>query len=355
VITAGDVQGAAVEGVKKFISVGDVVLPEYPELKLHFPPILDVMDFVEREGFTRIHISTPGSVGLLGLLIARMMNIPAAGTYHTDIPQYVRSLTNDEFLEQAAWNYMIWFYSQMEEVMVPSAGTREQLVSRGLPLERMKPLPRWVDTEAYSPGKRNPSFWKSRGIGLGSVVLLYVGRVSREKGLEMLATAFKEFVDSGAALALAIIGDGPYREEMESSLTGYPVIFTGYLAGEQLQRGYASADLFVFPSATDTFGNVVLEAQASGLPVIVSDEGGPRELMIDGETGVVFRAGNRNDLVAAIRSMTSDPQLITLMGMSARQFTLNKAPDSNETYSTILHITTQQTVSEEDTPFLGAA
>jgi glycosyltransferase involved in cell wall biosynthesis/predicted metal-dependent phosphoesterase TrpH len=337
VVTAGDGGTDPVEGVQKFPSVGDFVLPEYPELKLNFPPILDVMDFIEREGFTRIHISTPGTVGLLGLLIARIMNIPVAGTYHTDIPQYVRSLTNDEFLEKAAWSYMIWFYSQMEEVMVPSVGTRKQLASRGLPEGRMKPLPRWVDTEDYSPEMRNPSFWKCRGLGMGRTVLLYVGRVSREKGLEMLAEVFKELVDNGASIALAIIGDGPYREEMETSLAGYPVLFTGYLAGEQLQRGYASADLFVFPSATDTFGNVVLEAQASGLPVIVSDEGGPRELMIDGETGVVFRANSKDGLASAISFLTSNPGHISRMGGNARRFTLTNAPDSNQTYSTIFH------------------
>jgi len=191
VITSGDKIEDAVDGVKKFLSVGDCVLPEYPELKLNFPPILDVMDFVEREGFTRIHVSTPGTVGLLGLLIGRLMDIPVAGTYHTDIPQYVRSLTNDEFLEKAAWSYMIWFYSQMEEVMVPSTGTRLQLQSRGLPPNRMKPLPRWVDTDAYSPGMRNSSFWRGRGVAPGRLVLLYVGRVSREKGLELLAVAFR--------------------------------------------------------------------------------------------------------------------------------------------------------------------
>ena len=342
VITAGADHDEVVEGVKKFPSVGDFVLPEYPELKLNFPPILDVMDYIEREGFTRIHVSTPGTVGLLGLLIARIMNIPVAGTYHTDIPQYVRSLTNDEFLEKAAWSYMIWFYSQMEDVMVPSVGTRKQLAARGLAPERMKPLPRWVDTEVYSPDMRNPSFWKSRGIGMGRTVLLYVGRVSREKGLEMLVDAFRELVDKGSSIALAVIGDGPYREEMQASLAAYPSLFTGYLAGEQLQHGYASADLFVFPSATDTFGNVVLEAQASGLPVIVSDEGGPRELMIDGETGVVFRAGSKNDLASAIRFLTSDPEQLSRMGDNARRFTLTNAPDNSQTYNTILHLDVQQ-------------
>jgi glycosyltransferase involved in cell wall biosynthesis len=249
---------------------------------------------------------------------------------------------------------MIWFYGQMEEVMVPSAGTREQLQSRGLPPERMKPLPRWVDMDTYTPEMRDPDFWKSRGLDGGRVVLLYVGRVSREKGLELLATAFRELVDAGMKIAMAVIGDGPYREEMEASLVKYPALFTGYLAGEELQRGYASADLFVFPSATDTFGNVVLEAQASGLPVIVSDEGGPRELMIDDETGVVFKAGSTSDLVAAIRLMILDPARISRMSHNARRFTLDKAPDSNQTYNTILHFDTLSSASGENPTFADA-
>jgi glycosyltransferase involved in cell wall biosynthesis len=343
-VITSDQEPLAMEGVVRFQSVGDFVLPEYPELKLNFPPILDVMDYIEREGFTRIHISTPGTVGLLGLLIARLMDIPVAGTYHTDIPQYVRSLTNDEFLEQAAWSYMIWFYNQMEEVLVPSVGTRDQLFSRGLPLEKMKPLPRWVDTELFNPDKRNPQFWSSRGLN-GSVKLLYVGRVSREKALDLLVDAFRELVDEGAELSLAIIGDGPYRAEMESQLNGYPALFTGYLAGDELQRGYASADIFVFPSATDTFGNVVLEAQASGLPVIVADEGGPRELMIEGETGLVVRAGSKLELVSSIRTMISNPVLTNRMGKKARLFTIDKAPERSETYSTILKADANQYIN----------
>jgi len=322
-------------GVVRFPAVGDFMLPEYPELRLNFPPILDVMDYIEREGFTRIHVSTPGSVGLLGLLIARLMDIPVAGTYHTDIPQYVRRLTDDEFLEQAAWNYMTWFYGQMEEVMVPSAGTRNQLIARGLPAERMKPLPRWVDTGLFSPQQRDPFFWRTRGLQ-GGPVLLYVGRVSREKSLDLLVAAFRHLVDGGADISLAIIGDGPYRSEMEAGLEGYPALFTGYLSGGELQAGYASADLFVFPSATDTFGNVVLEAQASGLAVIVSDQGGPRELMVDGETGLVFAAGSLPGLVGSIRSLIGDRAGLAEMGRSARRFTLSNAPESAATFTTIL-------------------
>jgi glycosyltransferase involved in cell wall biosynthesis len=335
VITAGDAAAPYPEGVKRFESVGDFVLPEYPELKLSFPPILDVMDYIEQGGFTRIHVSTPGTVGLLGLLISRVMDIPVAGTYHTDIPQYVRSLTNDEFLEQAAWSYMIWFYNQMEEVMVPSNGTRQQLMSRGLPEKKMKPLPRWVDTEQFTPVRRKQDFWTSRGIPEG-IRLLYVGRVSREKSLELLAETFSELIDSGFDASLVIVGDGPYRLDMETRMKGYPAFFTGYLAGEELQDGYASADLFVFPSATDTFGNVVLEAQSSGLPVIVSDAGGPKELMVDGETGMVFSAGSGADLAAAIRYFLNNRAILAEMGHNARRFTLHSAPAAGDVYSTIL-------------------
>jgi glycosyltransferase involved in cell wall biosynthesis len=354
VITAGSSGNDKVEGVKKFAAVGDFVLPEYPELKLSFPPILDVMDFIEREGFTSIHVSTPGTVGLLGLLIARMMDLPLAGTYHTDIPQYVRSLTNDDFLEQAAWSYMVWFYNQMEEVMVPSVGTREQLLARGLPASKMKPLPRWVDTDQFTPARKAPRYWEDRGL-TADVKLIYVGRVSREKSLDLLTEAFRELVDNGENVGLVIIGDGPYRQEMATALAAYPALFTGYLHGEELQCSYASADLFVFPSATDTFGNVVLEAQASGLPVIVSNAGGPRELMVEGETGTVFQAGSKDDLIAAITRLTKSRPLLAELGEKARAFTLQKAPNVDETYSTILHTGATAIMTGEYQALTGAA
>jgi hypothetical protein len=142
VITSTPAETGFSNGVMNFRAIGDFSLPEYPELKLHFPPILEVIDYMEREGFTHIHASTPGTVGLLGLLIAKLMDVPSAGTYHTDIPQYVRDLTNDEFLEKAAWSYMIWFYSQLGEVMVPSASTRAQLIEHGLAAEKTAALGR---------------------------------------------------------------------------------------------------------------------------------------------------------------------------------------------------------------------
>ncbi len=334
VITSSPDETSFKNGVMNFKAIGDFVLPEYPELKLHFPPILDVIDYFEREEFTQIHVSTPGTVGLLALAIAKLMDMPISGTYHTDIPQYVRSLTSDEILEKAAWSYMIWFYNQMGEVMVPSASTRAQLIENGLPAEKTRPLPRWVDTELFSPAKKDPCCWNNYGFIQG-VKFLYVGRVSKEKNLELLADAFMSLKTSFVC-SLIVVGDGPYRSEMEERLKGYPVLFTGFKAGEELHRIYASADIFVFPSATDTFGNVVLEAQASGLPVIVSDEGGPKELMYDGETGLVTRAGSKEALTDAMFQFLIEPQSIGRMGEAARTFTELNGINSSETYSTIL-------------------
>jgi glycosyltransferase involved in cell wall biosynthesis len=227
--------------------------------------------------------------------------------------------------------------------MVPSAGTRDQLLAHGLPAEKLKPLPRWVDMQQFHPDKRQDSYWQRQGLQNG-VVLLYVGRVSKEKALDLLVDAFRRLADEGMPVCLAVIGDGPYRAEMETALAGYPARFTGYLQGEELQQAYASADLFVFPSATDTFGNVVLEAQSSGLPVIVSDSGGPRELMVAGETGLVFSAGQLNELVDAIRSVATNQLLRSRTSKAARAFILAQAPDSSTTYSTILQTGSAATV-----------
>ncbi len=335
VITCDDHEGGAVEGTMNFRSIGTFGVPEYPGLGLHFPPVLDVIDYIEKGGFTRIHASTPGTLGLLALFISRLMDIPVSATYHTDIPQYVRSLTDDLFLENTAWHYIIWFYNQMDEVMVPSKTTERQLVMKGLAPEKIRPLPRWVDTEVFSPLNKDPHIWDEYGLR-GGVKFLYVGRISREKNLGLLADAFVEVVQKGADCNLVIVGDGPYRAELEKRLTGCPALFTGFLEEEKLSRVYASADVFVFPSTTDTFGNVVLEAQASGLPVIVSDEGGPQELMVDDETGIIVRADDRASLVNALLLFLEEGGRAGVMGEKARRFVEKKAVRPEEMYSTIL-------------------
>ncbi|OGP15585.1 MAG: glycosyl transferase family 1 [Deltaproteobacteria bacterium GWA2_54_12] len=335
VITSTSDETSFEKGIMNFKSLGDVALPEYPEMRLHFPPVLDILDYFEKEGFTRIHASTPGSLGLLALFIAKLLDIPISSTYHTDIPRFTKSLTDDSFLENIAWDYMVWFYNQMEEVIVPSSSTERQLIEKGVHAEKTRPLPRWVDTEAFSPGKRNMHIWNRYGLN-GDFKFLYVGRVSKEKNLELLADAFIDIVRSGLHSDLVIVGDGPYRDDLEKRLRGYPVLFTGFLLGDELSTIYASSDLFVFPSATDTFGNVILEAQASGLPVIVSDEGGPKEIVIDGETGFVIKANSRELLVHIMKLFLENREMAASMGKKAKSFVDAMGIDPDDAYSTIL-------------------
>jgi glycosyltransferase involved in cell wall biosynthesis len=149
--------------------------------------------------------------------------------------------------------------------------------------------------------------------------LLYVGRLSREKNLDVLLQAFLRLTTRRPDLSLVFVGDGPHRATLEKMASGAPVRFTGSCTGADLTRAYASSDLFVFPSVTDTFGRVVLEAQASGLPVIVSDEGGPKDAMIDGQTGVVVPGINAEHLARAIDTTTNDPARMVRLAHAARR------------------------------------
>jgi len=147
-----------------------------------------------------------------------------------------------------------------------------------------------------------------------------VGRISKEKNLHLLADSFKRLIGNGENAQLIIVGDGPYLEEMRVELADYPCYFTGYLSGEALAVVYASADIFVFPSTTNTFGNVVLEAQASGLPVIVSDQGDPCENVVENETALICRGVEEQGLYRAIFDLLRDPQRRKKMGQAARHY-----------------------------------
>ena len=318
--------------IKTFRPIGEFELPEYELQKLSFPPILQMLDYVQREQFTEIIISTPGPVGLTGLLAAKMLNLRTSAIYHTDFPQYIRILTDDSFLESLAWTYMHWFYGQAEIVFVNSEQYRASWISRGFASSKVKILPRGLDTEFFHPSRRNPRFWEPYErtaepraevrSEADAVRLLYVGRISREKDLDVLAAAYHRLTEAGAPIKLYVVGDGPYLKTFSDSLP--QAVFTGYLSGEELATAYASADVFVFPSTTDTFGNVIIEALASGIPVIVSDAGGPQELVTTGVNGLVTKAHDVDNFVAAIMTLSNDKKMRTQMGENARQSVLDR-------------------------------
>ena len=160
------------------------------------------------------------------------------------------------------------------------------------------------------------------------IKVLYVGRVSKEKNLDVLARAIRQVGWLRKNIRFIIVGDGPYLEEMKRELRPTSTLFTGYLTGDDLSRAYASGDLFVFPSGTDTFGNVVLEAQASGLPVIVTDKGGPRENLIPGETGLIVPAMDSQAIVDAVINLCEDSARMADMGSNARKYMESRAFES---------------------------
>lgn len=316
VLTCWDSRDKSPEGVKNFKPLRMYELEVYPEQKIFFPPFLDMLDYCYSGRFTHLHSATPGPVGLAALAIARTLGLPILGTYHTALPQYTEYLTNDTSLADLMWRYVIWYYDQMDMVLAPSASTKEELVKRGLKPDKVRVFPRGVDTEFFNPAKRNRFF--GGPVSGSSVRLLYVGRVSKEKNLEQLTRVFKALCSNLDNVELVVVGDGPYLNEMRENLAPWPASFPGYLQGEDLARAFASSDIFVFPSATDTFGNVVLEAQASGLPVIVSDKGGPGENLDHGATGLIFKAYDDESLMNAIKRLVFNDELRALMGKNAR-------------------------------------
>jgi len=302
--------------IKNFVPIGEFELPEYELQKLSFPPILEMLDYIHRERFTELIISTPGPVGITALLAGKLLRLRCVGIYHTDFPQYVRILTDDSFLETLTWTFMHWFYSQLDLLFVNSGHYRDCWVERGIASEKIAILPRGIDTELFHPRHRDPSFWKRFGKWEGKVVLLYVGRISREKDLDVIAASVRRLLMDGAPVQMVFVGGGPYVKELREVLP--EACFTGSLSGADLAAAYASADVFLFPSTTDTFGNVVVEAHASGLPTVVSDTGGPKELVSDGETGFITRSLDVEHFTRCVRQLVEDPELCRRMGAQAR-------------------------------------
>ncbi|MFU8781358.1 MAG: glycosyltransferase, partial [Kiritimatiellia bacterium] len=274
-----------------FKPVGTFSLPEYPELTMALPPLLDVVRHIEEQDYDSLIISTPGPMGLVGLLAARVLNLPVRGIYHTDFPHYVETWTDDASMGEMAKQFMRWFYRNMEIIYAPTRAYEDVLVDLGFRRDQLAVLPRGVDPEEFNPRFRDATFWERFGLPAVDFVYVYVGRVSSEKNIDVLLEAHRSLTRDGLAVGLAVVGDGPDMQRLKERYGDDPtIVFTGYLHGDDLSCAFASADALAFPSMSDTFGNVVLEAAASGLPAVVSDKGGPQELVRANDGGIVCDA-----------------------------------------------------------------
>ena len=318
-----------IPGAKGFPKVGTFRLSAYDGLEIPVPDVKAVTDFMRGHPFDVAHLSTPGPMGLLGMRLARDRGAPVCGTYHTDFPRYVRDLTQSPELEEATWAFMVWFYGQMDLVAVPSPSTGGDLIARGIDPERIRVVGRGVEQSTFSPAHRSETLRRDWGAKPETPVLLYVGRISKEKNLPLLADAALELNRQGSPAKLVMVGDGPYRPEMETRLAGTNALFTGVLHGHELSTAFASADLFVFPSVTDTFGRVIIEAQASGLPVLVSDQGGPRDAILPERTGRIVPGITSAAFAREIAALLHDRPRLRAWSAAAREHAKTYTPEAS--------------------------
>lgn len=306
--------------IVNFAPVVAAKMPRYENLELAAPPARRMLRYAAAAAPDVVHISTPGPVGLVGLAAARMLGVPVAGVYHTDFPAYIEHLFGDAAFTWAARRYMRLFYRRFAAVFTRSRDYAISLESIGLDPRRIVPLRPGIDNQAFHARHLDPSVWERLGVPAAGVKVLSVGRVSVEKNLPLLTRVWKGVrAAAGDDARLVVVGDGPYRAQMEAELAGRGAHFLGFRHGAELSAIYASSDLFVFPSTTDTLGQVVMESQSSGLPVIVSDQGGPKEVVRDGVTGFVLPADRPGRWVDTILGLVRDPARREAMGAAGHE------------------------------------
>ncbi|MBN2134247.1 MAG: glycosyltransferase family 1 protein [Acidobacteria bacterium] len=298
----------------------------YFDLRL---PNRRILKRVKQEGYDLIHSAALGSMGVNAMLIAKRLNIPLVGSYNTDIPKYIYPRVEKQLrftgktipkliskpLEKLAWKYIKAYFRRCDLTLTISEYNKvilEKLIKKEVGI-----FSRGVDTETFNPAKRSLEFRQKHN----EVLAVYVGRVSLEKNLEILVDVFNKRPE----VKLVVVGDGPFRGEMEKRMKN--AYFTGPIYNrDQLAMIYASADFFVFPSETETFGQVVTESLASGLPSIVSDKGATGEQIVQGETGFIF--SSREDLEEAMDMLSNSSRIRHEMGLKAREYALTRTWDS---------------------------
>ena len=259
-----------------------------------------------------IHLAVPDLLGQAALTLARAHNIPAVASYHTRYETYLKHYWYLAPLEGLLKRTLRGFYGACREVYVPSESVRDALLADGLK-DNFKPWPRGIDTTRFTPDKRSAA-WRARyGIGADEQVILHVSRLVREKRLDTLTKSLKRI---GSGCRIVIVGDGPDRDYAAAELPH--ATFTGFLDGDDLAVAYASSDIFVFPSDSESFGNVTLEAMASGLPCVCADATGSSSLVAAGETGYLAPADDAGAFAANITRLAQDGGLRRRMGEAAR-------------------------------------
>jgi glycosyltransferase involved in cell wall biosynthesis len=264
---------------------------------------------------TLIHIATPDLGGLKALRWAQKNNVQVVGSYHTHFTSYFKyyGLTPIEFI---AWRYLSWFYNSCTHVYVPSQSMIDELAPEGFDTD-MRIWARGVNTKLYSPEKRDEKWRKEAGFSEDDIVVTFVSRLVWEKELDTFRHAVQQVASGDRKVKALVVGDGPARSELEQKMP--EATYTGFLEGEDLATAYASSDVFLFPSHTETFGNVTLEAMSSGLPCLVADATGSKSLVEHGVNGCLAEPENKADFAKKLSLIVSNKKIREEMRSASRE------------------------------------
>lgn len=297
-------------------------LPRYPGLKFGLPATRRLLRRWQEERPDAIYVATEGPLGWSALRAARRLGIPAATGFHTRFDEYMRDY-GAAFLQGTALRWMRRFHNGGDATLVPTRELQEFLQAQGF--SRVRRLSRAVDVMQFDPRLRDDTLRARWGIGPNGFAAVYVGRIAPEKNLDLAVRAFRALQAVRPDARFAWVGDGPAREALERDNPDF--VFCGVQRGEALARHFASGDLFVFPSHSETFGNVTLEALASGVPTVAFDYGAAREHLRDGVHGAALADGDDAGFIDAVVRLGSDDVLRGAMRMAARGAVADLRPE----------------------------
>jgi glycosyltransferase involved in cell wall biosynthesis len=298
-------------------------IPRYPGLRMGMPSKKLLVRHWSLQRPDIVHIATEGPLGWSALNAARALKLPVSTDFRTNFHAYSGHY-GAGWLHRAILRYLRKFHNDASCTTVPTQALAGELQSWGF--ERLSVVARGVDTERFSPVHRSADLRAAWGVEPGDPVALYVGRLASEKNLGLLARSYAVMRQSEPRMRLVVVGDGPERQSLAAACP--QAHFAGMQTGIELARHYASADLFVFPSLSETFGNVTIEAMASGLPVLAYDHAAASELLRDGQGGVAIAVGQEEHFMAQAGALCSDPARRLLLSQQARQIALGRSWES---------------------------
>ena len=287
----------------------------YPDVQWAFPRLRDVVEDLSRFRPDVVHVATEFSLGIAGVKAARQLGVPIVASAHTDYDQYAVRYGVTWAL-RAGWHYLRWFYGQAHRVLCPSRIYEEHLHSRGVTHTGV--WSRGVDPGEFHPRFRSEAYRARFGVGANDLLVTYIGRIAREKNLELLLRAWETLVGSRGGAQLVFVGRGPLEDEIRRrELPGVHV--TGLMTGRELAEAYASADIFTFPSPTETFGNSLLEAMGSGLPSLVAAAGGVLEFAEHGRNAWLVAPNSTEAITDGLGRLLADAALRRRLAEGALQ------------------------------------